>query len=164
MKKEREPEAYMPENSRETGSEDLTRPVRVTVERRLPGAKHVEKTVTECEAAILYSETVTGAVRSEDDPTEFHEKREGSMESVGFADVASMMNFLAASVTGTVKRISTPGDDLRFAVNLQTFIQILLSRSGISSEDLTLQVSDAFMKKRQELMEADKKAREKGKV
>ena len=75
MKTLKEPNAYMPQEEKKPGI--LTRPVRVTMESRLPGTKQIHKSITECENAIVLSESVTGAVRSGDDPTEFKEKREG---------------------------------------------------------------------------------------
>ena len=57
MKPLKEPNAYMPKEDEKPGC--LTRPVRVTMESRLPGAKHTAKTVTECESAIILSEKVT---------------------------------------------------------------------------------------------------------
>lgn len=164
----KEPNAYMPQEDEKPGC--LTRPVRVTMESRLPGSKHTVKTVTECESAIVLSEKVTGAVRSADNPSEFLEKREGSIELAGFKYPGDAVSFLVSSTVAAVHQMSGE-DDKRFRTNFLTATQILLDKSGISREDLTLQVSDEMLAHREEVIardqqakaEADLQARTKGK-
>lgn len=156
MKPLKEPNAYMPKKDEKPGC--LTRPVRVTMESRLPGAKHTAKTVTECESAIILSEKVTGAVRSEKDPSEFLEKREGSIEMAGFKHPGDAVSLLVSSAVAALHQMSGE-DEKRFKTNFLTAAQIMLDRSGISREDLTLQVSDEMLAHRQEVIEKDKQAK-----
>lgn len=135
----------------------LTRPVRITMESRMPGSKHTAKTVTECESAIILSEKVTGAVRSGKDPSEFMEKREGTVEIAGFKHPGDAVNLMASAIIAAVRQMS--GDDgKRFETNFLTMAQTLLDRSGISREDMTLQVSGKLLEHRQEIIEMDHQA------
>lgn len=152
----KEPNAYMPKKDEQPGS--LTRPVRVTMESRMPGSKHTAKTVTECESAIILSEKVTGAVRSADDPSEFKEKREGSVELAGFKHPGDAVTLLVSSTVAAVRQMSGE-DEKRFHTNFLTAVQVLLDKSGISREDLTLQVSDAMLARREEVIAIDRQAR-----
>ena len=155
MKRLKEPNAYMPQEEKKPGN--LTRPVRVTMESRLPGAKHTMKTVTECESAIILSEKVTGAARSREDPSEFMEKREGSIEMAGFKHPGDEVSLLVSSTVAAVHQMS--GDDAkRFETNFLTAAQIMLDRSGISREHLTLQASEEFLGRRQEVIEEGRQA------
>lgn len=152
LKPLKEPAAYIPEQKEEPAV--LTRPVRITLESRMPGSKEIQKTVTECERAVVLSEKVTGAVRSEKDPSEFMEKRSGAIEAAGFKHPGDTVSLLVSSMVATVHQMS--GDDeKRFETNFLTAAQIMLDRSGISREDLTLRVSDDMLNRRQEIIEQD---------
>ncbi len=153
MKTLKEPNAYMLQEEEKPGS--LTRPVRVTLESRMPGSRHTAKTVTECESAIILSEKVTGAVRSEKDPSEFMEKREGSIEMAGFKHPGDAVSLLASSMVATVHQMSGE-DEKRFEANFLTAAQIMLDRSGISRENLALQASEQLLERRQEIIEMDR--------
>ena len=155
MKTLKEPSAYMPQAEEKPGI--LTRPVRVTMESRMPGSKHTAKTVTECESAMILSEKVTGAARSPKNPDEFMEKREGSVEIAGFKHPGDAVNLIVSSVVAAVHQMS--GEDTkRFETNFLTAAQIMLDRSGISKEDLTLHASEGLMVRRQEVIEMDRQA------
>lgn len=155
----KEPTAYIPEQKEEPAI--LTRPVRITMESRMPGAKEIQKTVTECECAVILSEKVTGAVRSEEDPSEFIEKRSGAIEAAGFKHPGDAVSLLVSSMVAAVHQMS--GDDeKRFETNFLTAAQIMLDRSGISRDDLTLRVSDDMLKRRQEVIVQDMQARAAG--
>lgn len=153
MKTLKEPNAYMPQEEKNPGI--LTRPVRVTMESRLPGTKQIHKSITECENAIVLSESVTGAVRSGDDPTEFKEKREGSVEIAGFKHPGDAVNLIISSVVAAVHQMSGE-DEKRFETNFLTAAQVMLDRSGISREDLTLHASEGLLERRQEVIEMDR--------
>lgn len=155
MKTLKEPGAYMPQTEERPGS--LTRPVRVTMESRMPGSKHAAKTVTECESAIILSEKVTGAARSPKDPGEFMEKREGSVEIAGFKHPGDAVNLIVSSAVAAVHQMSGE-DEKRFETNFLTAAQIMLDRSGISREELTLHASEGLLARRQEIIEMDRKA------
>lgn len=152
----KEPTAYIPETKEAPAI--LTRPVRITLESRMPGKKEIKKTVTECERAVILSEKVTGAVRSKEDPSEFMEKSSGAFEAAGFQHPGDAVNLLVSSTVAAVHQMS--GDDKkRFETNFLTAAQIMLDRSGISRDDLTLRVSDDMLKRRQEVIEQDTQVR-----
>lgn len=155
MKTLKEPSAYMPQEDHKSG--DLTRPVRITLESRMPGSKHTAKTVTECERAIILSEKVTGAARSEKDPSDFMEKREGSIEMAGFKHPGDAVSLIVTSMVAAVHQMSGE-DEKRFEMNLLTAAQVMLDRSGISREDLTLQASEGLLERLQETVKKEQQA------
>lgn len=155
MKKAREPEVQA--RQEEAKPSILTRPVRVTMESRLPGSKEVNSSVTECERAVVLTEKVTGAIRSAKDPDNFREKREGGVEIAGFNRPEDAVNLMLSSVVAAVHMMSGE-DERRYEANFLTALQVLLDWSGISKENLTLQVSTGLLERRHEVIEADRKA------
>lgn len=153
-----EPNAKVPGYRLMKEDDELTRPIRITTETRLPGMKHVEKRTGEYESAIIISEYVSGAVRSKNDPTEFHEKKEGLMESYGFRKPEETFHLLATALISFVKRLS--GQDRRaYRQNVLSVLTLILHASGISEDDVSITISNDCMEELKQLKEEQKKKR-----
>lgn len=156
-----EPNARIPGYIFQKEPDELTCPVRITTEFRSPGSKYVDKKTRECESAIVIMEKVTGAVRTKGEPADFLEKKTGSMETAGFRDMNGVLELMAGAVTGFVKRIS--GDDYkRYTFNFLNVLTMFLRASGISTEEISIEVSAELMNEHRALMEEYKKMAKKG--
>ena len=151
-----EPNAKVPGYRLVKEEDELTRPIRITTETRLPGMKQVEKRTGEYESAIIITEYVSGAVRSKNDPTEFHEKKEGLMESYGFRKPEEAFHLLATAVISFVRRLS--GQDRRaYRQNILSVLTLLLHASGIDEDAITLTISNECMEEFRQMKEEQKK-------